>query len=160
LPPGVSTSQAISLSVWNASGVQKLFTCRLHRPAPRSSTGTSAAGWYRAGSRCRHIADGRATTAPSSDFSTADASRGRYAKSVTPENTSFRPSSSNVLPSTSTTTSPPDSGSTSISDTSVNTSYGASGDSATTRSPEYSQPADPGFTITRCRSSETEPAGR
>ena len=135
MPPGVRTSHAISLSVSNDSGVQKLFTCRLHCPAPRSSTGTSAAGWYLAGSRCRHTAEGSATTAPSSDFSTADASRGTYTKSVAPENTSCRPSSSNVLPSTSTTTHPPDSGSTSISETSVNTSYGAPGDSATTRSP-------------------------
>ena len=45
LPPGVSTSQAISASASNASGVQKLLTCRLAAPAPRSSTGTASAGW-------------------------------------------------------------------------------------------------------------------
>ena len=43
-PAGVSTSQAISWSVSKAAGVQKLLTCREQAPAPRSSTGTSAAG--------------------------------------------------------------------------------------------------------------------
>jgi hypothetical protein len=43
LPPGVSTSHAISRSASKFSGVQKLFTCRLAAPAPRSSTLTSSA---------------------------------------------------------------------------------------------------------------------
>jgi len=44
LPAGVSTSHAINLSHSNTPGVAKLFTWRLHAPAPRSSTGTFSAG--------------------------------------------------------------------------------------------------------------------
>lgn len=111
------TSQAISLSAYGkASGVQKLFTWRLATPAPRSSTGTSSAGTYRAVRRRSHRADGSANR-PLPRTRTV-ASRGTYTKSVTREKTSSRPATSNVAPSHS-TVQPPFSGSTSISSSPV-----------------------------------------
>ena len=76
LPAGVSTSHAISASASKASGVQKLLTWRLAAPAPRISTGTLSAGWWRNGSRASHTADGRAKRPPPGLVICAVASRG------------------------------------------------------------------------------------
>jgi hypothetical protein len=76
LPAGVSTSTAISLSHSKTPAAAKLLTCRLHEPAPRLSTGTSAAAPYRKGSRREHTAEGRANRPPSVEVIVIDASRG------------------------------------------------------------------------------------
>jgi hypothetical protein len=59
------SSQQTSFSAWSQTpGTPKFVTWRDAGPAPRTSTGTSVAGPYLAGSRFSHIADGSATSAP------------------------------------------------------------------------------------------------
>jgi hypothetical protein len=73
----VITSQAITASASNTSAVAKLCTWRLHRPAPRSSTGTPAAGPWRTGSRRWARAPQRAKRPPPSLTSVAVDPSGR-----------------------------------------------------------------------------------
>ncbi len=56
MPPGVITSQAMIESASSTPGMPKLRTSRDATPAPRSSTGTSAAPTWRNGGVCRSAA--------------------------------------------------------------------------------------------------------
>lgn len=129
------SSQALSLSAWSHTpGVPKFVTCRVARPAPRTSTGTCSAGPYLGSSRFRHRAVGSATSMPSSVDNSTSAFLGTYAKSVTRVKTESLPASSNTVPSTR-TVHDPDSGSTNASNSPVSITRRSPGSSRSTRNP-------------------------
>ena len=77
LPSGVISSHALSLSAWSHTpGTPKFVTWRVALPEPRTSTGTPSAGPYFGVRRFVQRAIGSATSHPSTEDSSTEASRG------------------------------------------------------------------------------------
>src|SRR6185312_15836691 len=137
----------------------KLCTSRLHMPAPRNSTGTSAAGTWRNGRLRLARAPHNATCAPSALVTRKLLSRPTYAKSVGPQNTDCRPAKSNSS-SPHITLAAPDNGTTSISSSSQHRSTDSPAPSSTIHRLDSAQPADSGVTVTLNGWVPVDPAGR
>jgi len=91
LPAGVRTSQTMKRSASSAAGVPKLWTWREQFPAPRSSTGVSAAVIRRVGYWTLAGAVAMATRPPSDDVTVTALSVPEYSTSVGPLKTLARP---------------------------------------------------------------------
>ena len=106
MPAGVITSHTMKRSASSAAGVPKLWTWREQFPAPRSSTGVSAAVIRRVGYWTLAGAVATATRPPSDELTVTAFSVPEYSTSVGPLKTLARPASWYFSPPTLTVKAP------------------------------------------------------
>ena len=160
MPAGVITSHAMSELASSDPGVPKFCTCREHVPAPRSSTGMSAARTTENGTSALAGANGKATRPPPTLVTVRVELRGTYAQSAGPAKTLARPASVSSCSPTCTRTSPPESTSTMYSSSPVSIVRACPSERSATSRPVCAQPGRPGRIATGYSASPSVPNGR